>query len=131
MQKILQTIKYGLLALLVALPLAMSTTSATFALSNDAAKNQICGGLNGAGTGCGGDSGSMVQKAVRVAINILSVVAGVAAVIMIIVAGLKYITSGGDPSQVGSAKNTLIYAVVGIVVVAIAQSIVAFVLDKV
>jgi hypothetical protein len=130
-QRILQTIKYGLLTLMVALPLAMSTAPATQALSNDSAKDQICGGLNGAGTGCGGNSGSSVQKVIKVAINILSIVAGIAAVIMIIVGGLKYITSGGDPSQVGSAKNTVIYAVVGIVVVAVAQGIVQFVLDKV
>jgi hypothetical protein len=50
---------------------------------------------------------------------------------MIIIGGLKYITSGGDSSNVTGAKNTILYAVVGLVVVAMAQFIVRFVLTKV
>jgi hypothetical protein len=57
-------------------------------------------------------------------------VVGVIAVIMIIIGGLKYVTSGGDSSAVGSAKNTIIYALVGLVVVALAQALVKFVLAK-
>jgi hypothetical protein len=53
------------------------------------------------------------------------------AVIMIIVGGLKYITSGGDSNNVSSAKSTIIYAIIGLVVVALAQFIVQFVLNKV
>jgi cytochrome bd-type quinol oxidase subunit 2 len=61
-------------------------------------------------------------------INIFSVIVGVIAVIMIIIGGLKYITSGGESSNVSGAKNTIIYAIVGLVVVALAQFIVHFVL---
>jgi hypothetical protein len=47
---------------------------------------------------------------------------------MIIIAGFKYITSGGDTNKVASAKSTLTYAIIGIVVVALAQLIVHFVI---
>jgi hypothetical protein len=56
---------------------------------------------------------------------------GVVAVIMFIVGGFRYITSAGDSSKVSSAKNTLVYAIIGLVVVALAQAIVLFVLNKV
>jgi hypothetical protein len=49
---------------------------------------------------------------------------------MIILGGLKYITSGGDAQKVASAKSALIYAIVGLVIVALAQAIVRFVLGK-
>jgi hypothetical protein len=49
---------------------------------------------------------------------------------MIILGGFKYITSGGDTGNVTGAKNTILYAIVGLVIVALAQIIVRFVLDK-
>lgn len=57
-------------------------------------------------------------------------IVGLIAVIMLIVGGLKYITSGGDSNKVSSAKNTIIYALIGLVIVALAQVIVHFVLQK-
>jgi hypothetical protein len=64
-------------------------------------------------------------------INILSVIVGVVAVVMIIFGGFKYITSGGESGNVSGAKNTLVYAIVGLVIVALAQFIVHFVLNNV
>lgn len=63
-------------------------------------------------------------------INIFSLIVGVVAVIMIIIGGLKYITSGGESSNITGAKNTILYAVIGLVIVALAQFIVRFVLNK-
>lgn len=63
-------------------------------------------------------------------INILSVIIGVIAVIMIIFGGLRYITSGGDSTRVGNAKNTILYALIGLIIVALAQIIVRFVLSN-
>ena len=54
---------------------------------------------------------------------------GVLAIIMVIVAGFKYIVSGGDSGKVGSAKNTLIYALVGIAIAVFAQFLVHFVIN--
>lgn len=63
-------------------------------------------------------------------VNIFSVIVGIVAVIMIIIGGFRYITSGGDSGNVTGAKNTILYAIVGLIVVALAQFIVKFVLGK-
>ncbi len=62
-------------------------------------------------------------------INILSVVTGSIAVIMVIIGGVRYVISAGDSNAVQGAKNTIMYALVGLVVVLFAQVIVRFVLS--
>ena len=71
-----------------------------------------------------------LDKLIRDIVNIVSIIVAIVAVIMIIIGGFKYITSGGDSGKVSSAKNTIIYAIVGLIVVALAQFIVKFVLSK-
>lgn len=90
----------------------------------------------GNGDTCNGNKnvdqgGSHIETIIRVVVNVFSLIVGVVAVIMIILGGLRYITSGGDSNNVSSAKNTIIYAIIGLVVVALAQFIVQFVLNKV
>lgn len=58
-------------------------------------------------------------------------VAGIVAVIVIIIGGIRYATSAGDSSSVQSAKNTIQYAVVGLVVVIAAAAITEFVIQNV
>ena len=58
-----------------------------------------------------------------------SIIVGAVSIIMIIYGGFRYITSGGDSGRVGNAKNTLLYAIVGLIIVAIAQIIVHFVVS--
>jgi uncharacterized membrane protein len=88
-------------------------------------------GADGEPAACGGDTAaSDVDRLVDNVINILSLVVGVVAVIMIIIGGMRYITSNGDSGQVGNAKNTILYAVIGLVVVALAQIIVRFVVNR-
>lgn len=71
-----------------------------------------------------------VNNLITSIINIFSVVVGIIAVIMIIFGGFRYITSGGDSGNISSAKQTIIYAVVGLIIVALAQVIVRFVLFR-
>lgn len=73
---------------------------------------------------------SDLQGLLNTVINIFSLIVGVIAVVMIIVGGLRYITSGGDSGKVSAAKTTIIYALVGLVIVALAQLIVHFVLSQ-
>ncbi|GAC1500709.1 MAG: hypothetical protein NVS1B10_04500 [Candidatus Saccharimonadales bacterium] len=75
-------------------------------------------------------SGDSIGNAAQSIVKIFSIIVGVVAVIMIIYGGFRYITSGGDSGKVGSAKNSLIYAIVGLVIVALAQLIVHFVLNQ-
>lgn len=68
----------------------------------------------------------IVTKAVR----LFSFVIGFAAVVMIIIGGFKYVLSAGDPNSVNSAKNTILYAVIGLVIAALAQAIIIFVVNR-
>lgn len=63
--------------------------------------------------------------------NILAMVGGIIVVIIIIVGGIKYATSGGDSAATASAKNTIIFGLIGLVVIILARSIISFVLIKV
>jgi cytochrome bd-type quinol oxidase subunit 2 len=59
--------------------------------------------------------------------NILIFLVGAIAVIMLILGGLQYVISNGDSKRVESAKNTILYAIIGIVVAIMAYAAVAFV----
>lgn len=91
-------------------------------------KGQVLIGAGQTGTEC---EGQQVTDTVKAVVEILSIVVGIAAVIMIIISGLKYVTSGGDSGSIASAKNTLIYAIIGLAVAASAQLFVRFVLENV
>jgi len=78
-----------------------------------------------------GEATSKLNNLVHTIINILSAVVGIVAVIMIIVGGFRYITSGGSDTGVTGAKNTILYAIIGLIIVALAQILVRFVLSKV
>ena len=132
----IQKIKLALFAL------ALSLTSATPALvpaiaHADNIKSPLCSGSQAASgdttqAGCTdgnlGNGESLKTLAGKI-VNLVSIVVGAISIIMIIYGGFRYITSGGDSGRVGSAKNTLIYAVIGLIVVALAQLIVNFVLN--
>ncbi len=78
----------------------------------------------------GGSNSSSVTSLLRVVTNTLLFVAGAVAVVMIVLGGLKYITSNGNADQIKSAKNTIMYAVIGLVVAIAAYAIVGFVIDQ-
>lgn len=67
---------------------------------------------------------------IKTAINIISILTGIAAVIGIMVSGLRMILAGGNAESVASARSGLIYSMVGVVVVVLAQAIVVFVLNR-
>jgi hypothetical protein len=62
--------------------------------------------------------------------NTLLFVVGAVSVIMVIIGGLRYITSGGNNANVATAKNTILYAIIGIVIALFAYAIVNFVLSS-
>jgi hypothetical protein len=92
------------------------------------ARDAVCRGVTTAGGTCTDDRG--IDRVIDFVIDTLSVIVGIASVIFIIIGGFKYVTSAGDSSNVQSAKNTILYAIVGLVVVALAQTITGFVLDR-
>lgn len=113
------------LALLVVPFVAQPVVAYAACGSGSNSQQQVLDGIGDAGSDCT-DTG--VTNLVSAAVTILSFVAGIAAVIMIVISGLRYVTSGGDSGKVASAKNALIYALVGIAVAALAQLLVHFAL---
>ena len=63
--------------------------------------------------------------------NILLFVVGALSVIMLIVGGLRYVISGGNASAVTAAKNTILYAIVGLIIAFLAYAAINFVLGAV
>lgn len=62
--------------------------------------------------------------------NTLLFILGAISVIMIIVGGLRYVISGGDSAAVSAAKNTILYAIVGVIVALLAYAIINFVIGS-
>lgn len=139
MRNKIKTMLVSVVALLAValLPAAIAAPAYAAADIGDCASQGV--GLNGDLTdisgGCTADPNAdqgtrNLTSVIATVVNIISIIVGVVAVIMIIWGGLKYITSGGESGKITSAKNTIIYALIGLVVVALAQFIVRFVLSK-
>ncbi len=114
----------------VAAPIALPATVSAGDSAN--IKDNLCGGANlqtGESKACNEDTGSF-SKVLSTIINIFSLVVGIVAVIMVIIGGFNYITSGGNEGKVSTAKNTILYAVIGLIIVAFAQALVRFVINK-
>jgi len=66
----------------------------------------------------------------RTITNVLLFLIGAISVIMLIVGGIRYVVSGGDSTAVQNAKNTILYAIVGVVVAILAYAVVNFVIGS-
>jgi hypothetical protein len=64
-------------------------------------------------------------------VNILAFVIGIAAVIVIIIAGIQYMVSTGDSTKVNNAKNAILYAIVGLVVAVLSRWVILFTIGKI
>lgn len=80
----------------------------------------------GGGDALTGPNGLILRIARAVA-----VVAGLAAVIIMIIGGLMYASSAGDSNKASNAKNTIIYAAIGLVVIALAQTLITFIIGNI
>ena len=121
-QRINTIISTGLIAFM-----AMFSVSGLVALPVAAVNpaDAVTNGVNAAG----GANEKGVDVRVKDIINVLLFIIGVVSVIMIIIGGIKYTLSNGDSSAITSAKNTIMYAVIGLVVALLAYAIVNFVVS--
>ncbi|MGH7234616.1 MAG: hypothetical protein ACREF7_04200 [Candidatus Saccharimonadales bacterium] len=105
----------------------VSVFASTIAQSN--AANSACSGIGQLDStqSCSSGSGS-ISNIISEVVNILSIILGAIAIIMIIVSGIRFATAGGSSNGVSGAKNTLIYAIIGLVIAALAQVIVRWVI---
>ncbi|MEI8187504.1 MAG: hypothetical protein WCG30_00975 [Candidatus Saccharibacteria bacterium] len=133
MKKILLKIKSSVIIISSFMAIFYMGSSLVYADSSvfNGSKNSVCTGVGTGTNACGAaDPNAGVNNLLKTILDTLSYVVGFGAVLMIIISGFRIIVSGGDSNSFNSAKNGIIYAVVGLVIVAIAQVIVFFVLDK-
>lgn len=125
MNKMIQTLKTFVAAIavmsatLLVTPLPVAAAPVDV-LSDCRSNSQVCDG-----------GGNQIWDALKGIINLLITIAGIISVIMIIVGGIKYTTSGGDAKSITSGKDTLVYAVIGLVIAIMAFAIVNFVIGKI
>lgn len=127
----LKRLRLMLIPVVVLLSLApASLAMASCDVPADTTEAIKCGANNTAGVPQNSDAGGSIDSTIGKVVNLISVAVGIAAVIMIIIAGFRYVTSAGNPERTKGAKNTLLYALIGLVIVALAQIIVQFVLKE-
>lgn len=126
-------IKKLLFSLVVLLSVMISAVPALAATNpygqvdcSSAGGSAVCQGKGNTADPISGSSGSLMKVT-----NIVAWVAGMAAVLFVVLAGIKYITSQGDPQQISQAKQSIIYAAVGIVVIVATRMIIGFVLGNI
>ena len=76
------------------------------------------------------NSGKSVNELTDTIISTMLFIVGILSVAMIIYSGIRYVTAHGDKSQIESAKNTLIYSIVGLVIAIIAYAVVNWVMSR-
>jgi len=114
------------------IPLSLETAHAA---PNDEVAKALCEAEDGASWDdaakeCTRPTGSQdMGGIITTIVNVLLFIVGTISVIMIIFGGVRYATSTGDKGKVDNAKNTIIYAVVGLVVSMIAFALVNWVFD--
>lgn len=131
MKTLLQRIIFGICSLFISFGML---SGVALAAGNPAYQGVQCNGAAAASPVCHapttdpltGNNGVIVK-----ATNIIALVAGVAAVIIIILAGIRFILSSGDSAKTGQARETIIYASVGLAVIVLSRTIITFIVSKV
>jgi hypothetical protein len=129
-----QSIKNSLKGLLFVPALALMFSFAAMPLAQPALASVVDEGIDGGAAAAKSEDQSAdlfgAGGIFRTITNVLLFLIGAIAVIMLIIGGIRYTISGGDSTAVTSAKNTILYAVIGIIVALLAFAIVNFVLDS-
>ncbi len=120
----IQRLKFIILSLTAVVMLSVYATSTVSAIDlfpgcADGDTSKVC-------TASGKDN---VAGLIANIISVLLYFIGAAAVIMIVIGGIKYVTSQGDANNMQSAKNTILYSVLGLIAAIAAQALVAFVVE--
>lgn len=118
-------------SLIVAIALAAGIGTVAFAPATYAACSSasdcVQDGLDATG---GSGSKASASDIIALVVKVLLFIIGAISVIMIIIGGLRYVVSQGDSGAITSAKNTILYAVVGLLVALFAYAIVNFVVER-
>jgi hypothetical protein len=118
-------IKLIIVSLVAALGFILAAPSVTMAQSSPA--DEIRDGVNAIDSD---NKSPSLGSQIEIVVNILLFILGAIAVVMIIIGGIRYATSNGDSSQIKTAKDTILYAVVGLIVAIMAYAIVGWVVQQ-
>jgi hypothetical protein len=116
-----KTLTHAFIGLAIVMSSYLIMTTIRFALLGAGGKFN-CDLLSAEGTGCV-NANDLVTNAIQWVIGI----AGAVALIFVVYGGISYTTSAGDPSKLQKAKQTILYALIGLAIVALAEFITAFV----
>lgn len=128
----MKRIKQAILTLALLAGVAGAFAPATVGAINvfdPSATDSACSHANASSAVCQSSKKDNVKDIVVKVVNILLYILGAVAVVVIIVGGFLYVVSGGDASSVAKAKNTIMYAVIGLIVAILAYAIVNFVIN--
>ena len=120
-----KTIRTALAGMLLVPMLALGLTIATGTLDVAAQIDLTPAQPDNVPTELEGDSGIF-----KTVVNILLFIIGLISVIMLIWGGIRYTTSGGNANSVTAAKNTIMYAIIGLVIAIFAYAIVNWVVGE-
>ena len=111
---------FGIVAMGSIVPL-----SSVYADSADS-KDAVCAG---AGVDCD-KTDTAISDNVKSALRVFQIIIGVLAIFYMVYAGMKFITSSGSSDGVKTAKNTILYASIGLIIVILSEGIIQFVLRR-
>lgn len=125
-----KTWKLALATLLVSLCLLPATA---FAAEKNVFDQVPCTGSTASSAACNASGDPITGKNGTLAkvTNVIAFIAGIGAVITMTVGGIMYILSGGNSSKLTAAKDTVLYAAIGLVVVVLARAIALFVINRI
>lgn len=124
---IMVALVFGCLAAPVALTASASAVDIFPPCNGKAADTVVCKDVDAQSK----STQNPIVKIIKAGITVISYVVGVAAIIGILASAIRFITANGDSSSVASARSGLAYSLIGVAVVALAQTIVIFVLDRI
>lgn len=125
--------KYLLLSILSAFAILAVPATVGYAENVNIIPNEVCQGGASDSPACQkNDDDPLTGNGgiILIVANVIAWLGGAIAVVMIIYASFTYVTSSGEQSKIKRAKDIILYAVVGLVVIVISRTLIAFVLNK-
>ena len=119
------------IAIMLGLAVAIAPAAAHAAVLDDACKgagaaSAVCKDKNQTTNPVTGTNGILVRAA-----RIVALIAGIIAVFVMMAGGVVYITAGGDSGKITTAKNMIIYAAVGLVIIGLAGAIITLIVNTI
>jgi ABC-type Fe3+ transport system permease subunit len=120
----MKRIKYIFVSLVATVMVACSLAPVALAVNPI---DSVQSGVDASG-GASSKGDKSLKASIKKIVDVLLFVVGAVAVIVIVVGGIRYVVSAGDSNQITAAKNTILYAVIGLIVAILAYAIVNWVL---